>query len=982
MSPSSVRLTVLPVVLAAVAVGAGTDAVTAAPQGKGKAPAEVVEIEPREWEHERSDLVPDERFNFGALKNGMRYVWFSHRTPPKEIYLRLHVNIGSLVETESELGIAHFVEHMAFNGTTKFKAGSLVAIFQGQGIKFGAGVNAHTSFEETVYTLDLPDGEPKRLEMGMQWMRDIACGLKMDEKEVQAEKGVIDSEQISRDVPGYRAFVDQIAKLSEGTIFAKRLPIGLKEVRAKFNSKSCLAFYKRWYRPENMTFIIAGDLGELDPTELIEKHLGTIPAAKGEPAERPDLGEPTFRQQGFAVETGGTHGQLSIAKLRKRKQPRDNAESAAKAVPLQIAMNVVANRLQERMEKDKLPWTGAAADDYDFQHEFGGPLVRVFCESGKWRDALTAAEREIRRLLTDGCSEDEVKKGWTEFQRTLSPRPIAPPQHSLEYVEHLMQACNLRYVPMDDKARKEAIRPGAKNVTADVVMKVLREEWNAGKLVIWTEDGIDLGADPQAELMEVWDAAKLTDLAKPMAITAAAEPEKPKPEGDAEGESKPEESGKKVDPAKFAYARPDAVKDATATITRHDDVKVVSMALKNGVKVLYRKSDGDVRAFGHWEVRVGEGEAALEPAEHAVAYAAARWFLRGGLGKNDWETVQAAGGGTSFDVEADGMVFRGSVLFGGELKREFEAICAFLTDPGFAQEPWDEWKKKLDEEFKEPEGKESAGQLLGKFHDQIRSTDARLRRPTKEAVAAVTLEQVKAVLGSQLDGPVRITGAGVDAGKFEKAVFSTFSSLPPRRAGSVDDKRRTVVAPKTGVQARHAVDSGEKSAHLQLIYPCPDAVDPAMARRLSLLEDIVGDRLRIEIREKLGGTYSPNASVWGSDEWRGLGWVTLDLQVDPGKVDAMAKACATAMEALGTKGATQAELDRLRAAFLGDVDAQLKSYDVWFAALKRAHAQPAMLDEMKAYKATFEKVSLAEINALAKQVFVKGRENVFAAIPK
>jgi zinc protease len=962
----------------------------AAPQGKSKPAAEVIEVEPREWEHERSDLAPDDRFNFGALKNGMRYVWFSHRTPPKQLFLRLHVNIGSLVESDTELGMAHFVEHMAFNGTAKFKAGSLVAIFQKEGIKFGYDVNAHTSFEETVYELDLPDAEPKRFDLGMQWMRDIACGLKMDEKEVQAEKGVIDSEQISRDVPGFRAFVDQLAKLSDGMIYGKRLPIGTKEVRSKFNSKSCLAFYKRWYRPENMTFIVAGDLGDLDPTELIEKHLGTIPAAKGEPAERPDLGTPTFRNAGFATESGGSHGQISIAKLKKRKQPRDNAENAAKAIPYEIAMNVVGTRLSDRMEKDKLPWTGAGASDYDFESEFGGPMVQVFCESGKWRDALTAAEREIRRLLAEGCTEDEVKKGWTEFQRAMSPRPIAPPPHTLEGVQELLQACSLRYVPMADKARKEAMRPGAKGVTAEIVNKILREEWNAGSLVIWTEGGIDLGADPQAELMEVWDAAKATDLSQPMTLTAVADSEKKKPEGEeetAEGESSESgESGnkeeKKVDPSKFAYARRDVVKDPTATITRHDDVRVVTMALKNGVKVLYRKSDGDVRGFGSWEVRVGQGEAALEPAEHAVAYAAARYFLRGGLGKNDWETVRAAGGGVGFDIEADGLVFRGNVFFGGELKREFEAICAYLTEPGFAQEPWDEWKKKLDEEWKEPEGKETTGRLLGKFHDQIRSTDPRLSRPPKEAVAAVTLDQVKAFLQSQLDGPVRITASGVDAGKFEKAVFSTFSALPERRAGAVDAARRTVVAPKTGIQARHTVESGEKSAHLQLVYPCPDAIDAAMARKLSLLEDIVGDRLRIEIREKLGGTYSPNASVWGSGEWKGLGWVTLDLQVDPTKVDAMAKACAAAMEALGSKGVTQAELDRLRAAHLGDVDAQLKSYDIWFAALKRAHAAPSVLDEMKAYKATFEKVSLAEINALAKQVFVKGRENVFAAIPR
>ncbi|MSR47210.1 MAG: insulinase family protein [Planctomycetes bacterium] len=960
-------------------------------QSKSKA-AEVVEVEPRDWEHDRSDLPPDPNFNFGALKNGMRYAWINNRNPPKQIFLRLHVDIGSLVESDAEQGMAHFVEHMAFNGTTRFKADSLVATFNKMGIKFGSDVNAHTSFEETVYELDLPDSEPERLKLGMQWMRDVASGLKMEEKEVQKEKGVIDSEQISRDVPGFRAFVDQIGKIADGTLYAKRLPIGVKDVRTKFNGKSCMAFYKRWYRPENMTFIVAGDLGALDPTKLIEEHLGTIPAAKGEPAERPEIGDPSFRHKGFAVETGGSGGSISIAKLRKHKQKKDDAANAAAGVPIQIAMNLVGNRLNAKQDKEKLPFNGAEADLYNFENQLSGPLIRIFCDAAKWRDALTAAERELRRLLEQGCTDEEVKEAWTDYQKTLVPRPASPVPHSLEYVRDLMVACNLRYVPMDDKARKEALRPGAKGLSPDALTKLLREELALGELVIWTEGGIDLGADPHAELMEIWNAAKATDLGQPMAITASAEPEKPK-EGEAggeaggtpkEGEAKPEPEKKKVDPSKFAYAKPDVVKDATATVKRHEDLKVNELALKNGVKVLYRKADGDVRSLGHWEVRVGEGESVLDVSKHAVAYAAERWFLRGGLAKNDWDTVAAAGGSVGFSVDADGLLFRGNVFVGGELKREFETICAFLTEPGFAQEPWDEWKAKLDEEFKvdEDAGKPSAGSLLGKFTEEVQSTEPRLRRPTKDEVAAVTIDEVRAFLKGQLDGPVRISAAGVDAGKFEKAIFSTFSSLPPRRAGTINEQRRTITPLKSGINARHTVDSGEKSAHLHLLYPCPDAIDAAMARKLALLEDIVSDRLRVEIREKRGGTYSPNAGVWGSNEWRGLGWVTLQLTVDPGKVEEMAKACTTVMEALGSKGATQAELDRLRTAHLGDAETQLKDYDLWFEALKKAQREPAVIDQMRAYKETFAKVTLAEINALAKQVFAKGRESVFAVIPK
>ena len=954
------------------------------PKPKPKPAEEQVEIEPKEWEHDDSDLAPDPKFNFGALKNGMRYVWVNSRNPPKQLFLRLHVDIGSLVEDETELGMAHFVEHMAFNGTTKFKAGTLVETFNKQGIKFGSDVNAHTSMEETVYELDLPDDEPARLKIAFQWMRDVACGLKMDDKEVQAEKGVIDSEQRDRDSPGFRLFVDQMRKIGDGLRLTERLPIGLKEVRAKFSGKSCMAFYKRWYRPEHMTFMIVGDLGDLDPTALIEEHMGSIPAAKGETPERPDMGEPTFKHKGFAIEQGGGSGVVNILKLRKFKAKRDDAANVAAGIPVKIAMIVLEQRLNELQEKEKLPFTGASAGIYEFEGQLTGPSLSILCESAKWRDALTAGERELRRLLEQGCTEDEVKKAWTAFQQQLVPRPISPPPHSMEYIQELMAACNGRYVPMEDRARKEAMRPGTKGLDADALMKVLREEWGQGQLMLYTQGGIDLGADPEAELLEVWNAAKASDLATPM-VLAAAEPPKEGETGKAvapEGDAKTEGDAKKVDPNSFAYAKPDVVRDATATVQRHDDLKAASIALKNGVKALYRKADGDVRGFGRWEVRVGEGESALDPGQHAIAYAASRWFLQGGLGKNDWETVRAAGGAVGFDIEADALVFSGNVIFGADPKRDFESICAYLTDPGFRQEAWDEWKKKLDEEFKENEGKEGLGTLLSKFHDEVRSTEPRLARPSKEAVAAVTIEQARAFLQSQLDGPIAITAAGVDAGKFEKALYSTFATLPTRRSARLDEKRRTIAPLKTGLKARHQVDTGDQSALIHVLYPCPDAIDAAAARKLDLLQDILGDRLRVEIREKRGGAYSPNARVWGSEEWRGLGWATLDVQVDPAKVDDMTKACVTVMESISSKGITQGELDRMRTAQLGSMETTLKDYGTWFTALRAAHKNPAVIDEMRAYKATIEKITLAEMNALAKPIFAKGKENVFVAVPK
>jgi len=967
---------------------------TLAQARSSKAPERTVE--PRKWEHEISDLAPDPKITFGALKNGMRYAWVSNSEPKKQILLRLHVNVGSLVETDAELGMAHFVEHMAFNGTTNFKAGTLVATFNAQGIKFGHDVNAHTAMEETVYELDLPDVEPERLKKSMLWFRDVACGLKMEEKEVQAEKGVINAEQRDRDTAPFRGFVSLLEHVLDGTLVPKRLPIGVQEVRAKFNSKACLAFYRRWYRPEHMTFIVVGDLGTLDPTELIETHLGTIPVPKDPPPARPDLGRPTFARKGFALELPGAESStITIARLRPRPDRPDNAATRAASVAASVGHSMANERFDARQESDKLPYRGISSievEELEFvQNLVEGPALMVRCDTAKWKEALMAAERELRRILGSGFTADEFRKAFVQFDRTLVPRPLFPPRHSFEYVHEIISACNERYVPMEDRAHKETFKPGTRGLTVEAATKAYQDEWGRGELVIFTQGGIKLGADPGAELMEIWNAARATSLDQPLAagadVTAKA--------GAAGGEDEPGDGttsagneaakpeGKKVDPGAYAYGTPDVVKDPTATVHRMDDLRVVDITLKNGVKCKYKRSEGGGGfSFGRWEVRVGEGALALDPGRQEVAWIADQVFLRCGLGKNDWETVRAAGGGVHFSVQGDACIFSGAAFGGGDVKRSFEVICAYLTDPGLRQEPFDEFRKQIGEKLKPKEGKESVHSLLGKFREQLYGGERRLTPPSQAAAEAVTLDDVKSFLKSQLDGPITITAVGVDALKLEKAVYSTFSRLPPRRAVQNHDSRRSVAALRTGLREKHTVESGDQSALIHVVYPATDRLDPAAGRRLELLQDVVMDRLRIEIREKRGGAYSPNAGVWGSDTWKGLGWVTLDVQVDPAKVDELTKACTLAMETLGSKGITQAELDRLRTAHLGDVDTALKDDSLWFDALQAAHSRPETFDELRNYKATYGKITVAELNALCKQIFVKGRESVFVAIPK
>ncbi|HZL99383.1 MAG TPA: pitrilysin family protein, partial [Planctomycetota bacterium] len=241
-------------------------------------PAQLASGQARPWEHASSDLEANPRIRFGALDNGLRYAWMVNGEPKQRCYLRLHVNAGSLAEEDDEQGLAHVLEHMAFNGSEHFPPGTLVEWFQKHGMAFGADTNASTGFSETIYKLDLPRSDEETLREGLTMLSDVAHGLLLLPEEVADELGVIDGEERERDSAGFRAAIAELKDQFAGSRVAARVPIGVKEVRAKFTAESERAFYEKWYRPEHMTLVIVGDLGALDPAPLIEEFFAGIPA--------------------------------------------------------------------------------------------------------------------------------------------------------------------------------------------------------------------------------------------------------------------------------------------------------------------------------------------------------------------------------------------------------------------------------------------------------------------------------------------------------------------------------------------------------------------------------------------------------------------------------------------------------------------------------------------------------------------------------
>jgi zinc protease len=205
-------------------------------------------------------IAMDKNVKVGKLANGLTYYIRRNVKPEGKVELKLAVNAGSVLEKDNQQGVAHFLEHMAFNGTSHFPKNELTNYLQKAGVRFGADLNAHTGFDETVYDLPISSKDPKTLQNGYQVIRDWAGNLLLDEKEIDQERGIILEEKRMRLGAGMRMIGQYFPKLLNGSMYGKRLPIGTEEIIKTAPRKAFADFYKDWYRPNNMAVIVVGDI--------------------------------------------------------------------------------------------------------------------------------------------------------------------------------------------------------------------------------------------------------------------------------------------------------------------------------------------------------------------------------------------------------------------------------------------------------------------------------------------------------------------------------------------------------------------------------------------------------------------------------------------------------------------------------------------------------------------------------------------------
>lgn len=375
----------------------------------------------------------DPQVRVGRLENGLTYYIRSNAKPEKRVSLRLAVNVGSVDEDEDQLGMAHFVEHMCFNGTEHFPKNDLVHYLQSVGVGFGPDINGYTSFDRTVYMLDLPVDQESILSNGFLIMRDWAHGVTFAPAEIAKERGVVLEEWRLHQGASDRAEQKFLGVFWAGSKYARRLPIGTRESILGCSEASIIRFYRDWYRPDLMAFVVVGDLDPAGVERRLRAVFAAIPKpAKPRPKQRASIPDRPGVAATISVDAEFPVNSLAVAALLPSEETRTEAHWRQRIVR-QLAIDMAQRRLREIGQASPPPFLSqfAFCGPYGTRRRevfmFGANVAPTNILSGL--DLLLA---EQRRLACHGFALPELeraKKSWMketvrryeERTRTESP---------------------------------------------------------------------------------------------------------------------------------------------------------------------------------------------------------------------------------------------------------------------------------------------------------------------------------------------------------------------------------------------------------------------------------------------------------------------------------------------------------------------------------------------------------------------------------
>ena len=905
-------------------------------------------------------LQTDPKVRIGTLPNGLRYYIRQNTRPEKRAELRLVVNAGSVLETPDKLGLAHFLEHTAFNGTKHFAKNDLIKYLESIGVRFGADLNAFTSFDETVYILPIPTDTARIVDQAFTILEDWAHGQIFDPTEVTNERGVVREEWRGRKGAGDRMLQQWLPVAFKGSRYAERLPIGTEASIMSATPDKLRAFYNTWYRPNLMAVIAVGDF---DPA-VIEQKIRTHFSGLKNPAneeKRPIYDVPGNKEPLVAIASDKEATSSSVNLIYKLKADSVNTVGDYRKLLMErLYLTMLNSRFSEIAEKPDAPFLAAGASkDNFFARTTEAFTLAANVKDGGIERATEALLTEARRVDQFGFLQSELDRVKTNvlrsFERSFAERDKTQSEQFVEeYIGNYLQGEAIPGIESEYKLAQELLP----TITLADVNSLAKSWITDENRVIIAQSPVKEGVpQPTKEgLLAAFDKAAKTTLT---AWTENVSSENLIEKAPAAG--------------KIVASKPIA------------SVGAVEWKLSNGARVIVKPTDfkADEILFGAYS----PGGSSLVPDADFISAALATQIMQlGGVGSLNRIDLgkklagKAASVAPTINETTEGFQGRSSPK---DVETMFQLAYLEFTAP------------RLDTvvftTFKGQAGTVLANRALSPdaaFQDTIQVTlsqhSFRARPLTPAVFNEVNPQKALAFYKDRYADASDFTFVlvgNVDTVAIKPFVETYLASLP--NTGRKEKARDTGVKPPKGFVERIVHRGTEPKASTRFVFTGECTYTPEERFVLRALTTLMQTRLNETLRERLGGTYSPNVSGSCQREPRQEYAVSVAFGSSPENVEVLSKATLALIDSLKATPVSQADVDKVKEEILRSREVEVKTNAYWLGNIAaRDQAGEDLAGLGPAYDEMVKKLTPAMIQRAAKKYFDTANYARFVLLPE
>ena len=890
-----------------------------------------------------AELPVDPAVRTGSLKNGLRYYIKANKKPEQRAELRIALNAGSVLEDEDQLGMAHFVEHMAFNGTQNFEKHELVDYLQSIGMRFGADINASTSFDQTIYTLTVPTDDLEILNKAMLVLSDQAGRVSFDPEEVEKERGVVLEEWRRSRGAGMRIVNKQLPVMFEGSKYAERLPIGTETSIQTTPVENLVRFYKDWYRPDLMAVAAVGDFDVDVVEEMIRKSFGDLKGPETA-RERHEVEVPRIPDNRYSIETDPELTRTMLTVMFNQDAPGEGTVGDyRRSLVENLHTSMFNDRLQELSQDPECPYVAAGSSTGSIVRPVSAYQIGALVREGRVEDTFSTLLSELERLKRFGFTAGELERAKTsvlrQFEQIYKERDK---QQSAGFASEMVRSfLGGESIPgiAVEKALVERFLP---EITVDEI-NALTEQW------VTEDNRIVLISGPQKEGVELpgeEKVASLFDEARRQELT-------------------PWVDRTKDQPLIADMPTPGKVVEELT----HDAIETTEWRLDNGVRVLLKPTD-----FKNDEILMTAfspgGTSLVSDADHMSAEFATMFLGQSGLGEFDMVELQKALTGKVVRV-APSLRELSENLTGSaspqDLETLFQLIYLNFTAPRADEDIFKSLKGRMTAMI---ENREKSPESVYRDTFQVKKTQGHFRtRPlTVELLDEMDADAAMRVYKDRFADASDFTFIFV--GNFEPA---TMKPLVETYLGGLPNLKRDESWKDLGIRAPEGIVKFDvqKGLEPKSAVTLEFHGDAAWTREnrfdILTLSRVLEIALIELVREEMGATYSVGV-FGGLERWPQEDYsLTVSFTCKPSEVDPILESIFSAFKDIQANGPEAEMVDKVRENLRRDREVQLKQNSFWLSVMN-SYAQHDMdFADILAYDELLERLSPATVQAAAQQ---------------